>query len=174
MTNDYTMADFRAEMRRRGIYEDGHPNRWRGSRRVAARRRSTAPKPTEPAAPAAPALRAKTTKTAAPVFRAKPNNHGNAIAKIVPCGVHPLHLVNVRANGSRAGCPMCDMQIEDLCRSLASKRPAPPPRGQTPREHRPLINPERAQIVGCACGWRTPPGTTDSDDAYVEHATVAR
>jgi hypothetical protein len=42
--------------------------------------------------------------------------HGNTIATIVPCGVHPLHEVKVRANGSRSGCPMCEMQIANICR----------------------------------------------------------
>ena len=46
--------------------------------------------------------------------------HGATIIAIVPCGVHPLHHVRVRANGARSGCPMCETQIEDICRSMIS------------------------------------------------------
>lgn len=46
--------------------------------------------------------------------------HGNTVVRTVPCGVHPLHDVKVRASGARSGCPMCETQIEDLCRSMQS------------------------------------------------------
>lgn len=45
--------------------------------------------------------------------------NGNTIVRQLPCGVHPMHTVNVRANGSRSGCPMCEMTIEDLTRSMS-------------------------------------------------------
>ena len=90
-------------------------------------------------------------------------SHGNTIVEVVPCGVHPLHLVRVRANGSRSGCPMCEMQVEEICRSLT-----------TPGSHAPRISCDRTRIVGCACGWRVLPGTADSDDAYAAHAALAR
>lgn len=90
--------------------------------------------------------------------------HGSSIVEGVPCGVHPLHFVKVHASGSRRGCPMCEMQIEAVCRMAA---------GPT-RDHAPLIARDRTRVVGCTCGWRTAPGTTDSDDAYVIHATVMR
>ena len=90
--------------------------------------------------------------------------HGSAIVGAVPCGVHPLHFVKVRANGSRSDCPMCAMRIEALCRSAS---PAP-------RDHAPRITLDRTQLVGCACGWLTPPGTADSDDAYAVHAAGLR
>ena len=67
MKRDYTMDDFRSEMRRRGIKE-----------------------PQQPQPPAA-----------------KKEVHGGVIIKVVPCGVHPLHSVKVRASGARSGCPMC-------------------------------------------------------------------
>jgi hypothetical protein len=86
--------------------------------------------------------------------------HGNTIIKVVPCGVHPLHSVKVHMNGSHSGCPMCDAQIEDVCRSLK-------------QQHTPLIAQDRTWIVGCTCGWRTPPGTTDSDDAFAMHGAIA-
>ena len=47
-------------------------------------------------------------------------SHGTKIIEVVPCGVHPLHFVKVRASGARSGCPMCEMQIEDICRMGAS------------------------------------------------------
>jgi hypothetical protein len=90
--------------------------------------------------------------------------HGSAIIEVVPCGVHPLHFVKVRASGSRSGCPMCEMQIEAICRMAANP---------TPRDHAPRIAHDRTRIVGCTCGWRTPPGVTDSDDAYSAHAAHA-
>ena len=91
--------------------------------------------------------------------------HGSAIVQLVPCGVHPLHFVKVRANGARSGCPLCAMQIEALCRAGLTREP---------RDHAPRVTRDRTRIVGCTCGWRTPPGTTDSDDAFIEHATVLR
>ncbi len=96
--------------------------------------------------------------------------HGNTIVRTVSCGVHPLHSVKVRANGSRSGCPMCEMQIESLCHVPAN----PVQRSHAPRDHAPRISIDRSRITGCTCGWTTPPGTTDSDDAYVAHVTVLR
>jgi len=109
MKHDYTMADFRAAMRRHGV--NGSAD----------------------------------------------DRHGSTIVDVVSCGVHPLHSVKVRANGSRSGCPMCEMQIESLCRSAS------------PTTHAPRITRDLTRIVGCTCGWRTPSGTTDSDDAYALH-----
>ena len=135
MRTNYTMDDFRAEMRRRGVPDEPRPQ----------------PKPqVQPP-------RARKPKT---------TQHGATIVKLVPCGVHPLHLVKVRASGGRTGCPMCEMQIESMCRA----RPAAAP----PRGHAPRVSGDLTRVVGCSCGWRTPPGATDSDDAYVEHATVLR
>jgi len=90
------------------------------------------------------------------------------IVKVVPCGVHPLHFVKVHANGARSGCPMCAMQVEDLCRSFTN---AP---GTRAAEHAPRITLDRTRIVGCICGWRTPPGTTDSDDAFAVHVAIVK
>lgn len=124
MKHDYTMAGFRAEMRRRGVNGSADDH--------------VAPRPT------------------------RVKHHGNTIGEVVPCGVHPLHSVKVRANGSRSGCPMCEMQIESLCRATSS-----------PRKHAPRIVLDHPRIVGCTCGWRTPLGTTDSDDVYAEHYALA-
>jgi hypothetical protein len=90
------------------------------------------------------------------------------IVKVVPCGAHPLHFVKVRVSGARSGCPMCETQIEDLCRSLTS---AP---GAGAAEHAPRITLDRTRIVGCTCGWRTPAGTTDSDDTFAGHVAIVR
>lgn len=51
--------------------------------------------------------------------RPETDGNGNTIVRQLPCGVHPLHTVNVRKNGSRSGCPMCAMAIEDLTRSMS-------------------------------------------------------
>ena len=42
------------------------------------------------------------------------------------------------------------------------------------REHAPRLTFDRTRITrivgcACACGWRSPPGTTDFDDAYAMH-----
>lgn len=42
------------------------------------------------------------------------------------------------------------------------------------REHAPRINHAITQIVGCTCGWRTPPGAENSDDTYSMHVAIAR
>jgi hypothetical protein len=36
----------------------------------------------------------------------------------------------------------------------------------------PLIAVDMTRIVGCACGWQPPTGTTDSDDAFAVHVAV--
>lgn len=41
-------------------------------------------------------------------------------------------------------------------------------------KHTPRISLDLTRIVGCSCGWRTPEGTTDSDDAIVMHIAIAR
>ena len=108
--HEHTMDDFREEMRRRGVYKTPSPH---GTRARYARRCRCA------ACRAANTAYYHTLK-ASKLIRATPSatDHGNTITKTVPCGVHPLHDVRVRANGTRTGCPMCEMQIEDLCRSL--------------------------------------------------------
>lgn len=45
-------------------------------------------------------------------------------------------------------------------------------RPQTARDHTPRITQDRTRIVGCACGWRTPPGVTDSDAAFAQHTVM--
>ncbi len=85
-----------------------------------------------------------------------------SIVAIVPCSIHPLHFVKVRTNGARSGCPMCEMQIEDICRSFTNVK------------HAPRITLDKTRIVGCTCGWRTPPGTTDSDDAFATHVAIVK
>jgi len=76
------------------------------------------------------------------------SDHGGTIVRTVACGVHPL-----------------------LCRTFTEPPPEPK---TTSREHSPRITLDRTRIVGCTCGWRTPPGTADSEDAYIEHVTVLR
>jgi len=44
----------------------------------------------------------------------------------------------------------------------------------TRHEHTPRISLDLTRIVGCTCGWRTPPGTSDSDTAFSGHAAIAR
>jgi len=42
------------------------------------------------------------------------------------------------------------------------------------RAHAPRINRALTQIIGCTCGWRTPPGTANSDDTYSMHLAIVR
>lgn len=53
-------------------------------------------------------------------MKSKNKVHGKRIVEVVACGVHPLHGVKVRKSGARSGCPMCEMTIEQLCRTGAS------------------------------------------------------
>jgi hypothetical protein len=39
-------------------------------------------------------------------------------------------------------------------------------------EHRPLVSVDHAWVVGCSCGWLTPPGTTDSETAIARHLAI--
>ncbi len=159
--SDYTMADFHAEMRRRGVYDDDHPRRHR--------KRSAPP----PIAEVKALVAAWTPVLAAAPHVPRKKEHGNTIAQVVPCGVHPLHFVKVRASGARSGCPMCEMQIEDVCRSFS-----PPVHKRSGKaEHAPVIVQDRGvwiRVAGCTCGWRTPPGVTDSDDEYTTHLAITR
>ena len=41
------------------------------------------------------------------------------------------------------------------------------------RSHSPLIDKNITRIVGCVCGWRTPPGASDSDDEFTVHHAIA-
>lgn len=172
VTRGYTMDDFHAEMKRRSVYERPSP---RMRVRAPTQDRCTTCGGTEfvdaidnEGHPYRGCKRCRIVDPEAVNTKA----HGNKVLKIVPCGVHPLHLVKRRANGAHSGCPMCEMQIEDLCRSLSGE--SAPKDQPTPRDHRPRINREMTMIVGCTCGWRTPPDTTDSDTAWIEHVTVAR
>ena len=170
MTRGYTMDDFHAEMRRRNVHGepptpterctscngtefvdaiDNEGKSYRGCKRCRIGDPQDVLK--------------KMAKIA--------TTHGNSIVEVVPCGVHPLHYVKVFVNGGRRGCPMCEMQIEDLCRSLT---PLPPADIPGVHDHAPRISQDRTQIVGCTCGWRTPPGTQNSDDTYAVHVAISR
>jgi hypothetical protein len=102
-------------------------------------------------------------------------SRGDSIVSVVPCGAHPLYLVKIHANGGRDGCPMCERQPEDVCRSFSA------PRTSTPA-HAPLLTKDLngvntgvwTRIVGCSCGWQTPSHTTDSDDAFTMHVVNAK
>lgn len=47
------------------------------------------------------------------------------------------------------------------------------PSEASPIEHAPLLG-RGPMIVGCSCGWRTPPGTTNSDEAHSAHVAAAQ
>lgn len=53
---------------------------------------------------------------------------------------------------------------------FATREPAP--EATPPSAHAPLLDPP-GLLIGCACGWRTPQGATDSDDAFATHAASA-
>jgi hypothetical protein len=60
-------------------------------------------------------------------------------------------------------------------RSVRFEEVAKPPTVTPLDPHLPrLANEKTPRIVGCTCGWRTPPDATDSDDAFVTHAALAR
>ena len=41
-------------------------------------------------------------------------------------------------------------------------------------DHAPLIANDMTRILGCTCGWRMPPGITDSDEASAMHTALAQ
>ena len=67
---------------------------------------------------------------------------------------------------------MDDFRAEMRRRSAQGK--ALKKKGPTAHKHAPRVTQDRTRIVGCACGWRTPPGVTDSEAAFIQHATVMR
>ena len=79
---------------------------------------------------------------------------------------------------------MDDFRAEMRRRNAQGKERKSPPRplkkgpqeltSTTTLDHAPRITQDRTRIVGCACGWRTPPGVTDSEAAFVQHAAVMR
>jgi hypothetical protein len=44
----------------------------------------------------------------------------------------------------------------------------------TPTAHAPLVTHSKERMVGCVCGWRTPAGTRDSEEALAWHVAMAR
>lgn len=60
-------------------------------------------------------------------------------------------------------------RVRNLCSQSAHDKES-----DTPQRHNPRIALDRPRIVGCTCGWRTPTGVTDSDDAFAKHVAVAR
>lgn len=115
MTRGYTMDDFRAEMRRRGVHDRPSP---RMQTHTPTQDHCTSCGGTEFVDAidnlGQPYRGCKQCRIVLPKDALK--IHGSTITKIVPCGIHPLHFVKVRESGARSGCPMCEMQIEDLCR----------------------------------------------------------
>ena len=77
---------------------------------------------------------------------------------------------------------MDDFRAEMRRRAAQGKALKHPPRalktGRAALNHAPRLkrdqNQNLTQIVGCACGWRTPPGVADSEDAFIQHAAVMR
>jgi hypothetical protein len=90
MTRDYTMDDFHAEMRRRGVtgrIKDEHCASCGGTSFVDA------------IDDQGQSYRGCAHCRVTPVR--------NLVVAVLPCNRHPLHFVKMYANGSRSGCPMC-------------------------------------------------------------------
>lgn len=74
---------------------------------------------------------------------------------------------------------MDDFRAEMRRRAEQGKALKHPPRALktgTTLNHAPRIKRDQnlTRVVGCACGWRTPPGVTDSEAAFLQHATAMR
>ena len=74
---------------------------------------------------------------------------------------------------------MDDFRAEMRRRNAQEKERNRPPQllkkeltSTTTHDHAPRITQDRTRIVGCTCGWRTPPGVTDSDAAFAQHAVM--
>ena len=70
---------------------------------------------------------------------------------------------------------MDDFRAEMRRRNEQGKALKRRPLTKGPTMHAPRIAQDRTritQIVGCACGWSTPPGVTDSDAAFAQHAVM--
>jgi len=69
-------------------------------------------------------------------------------------------------------------QIVTYAASLAIKDeidrrfPIPEDAPLNPRGHAPLIT--QLRIIGCTCGWETPPGTADSETALAKHYAIEK
>lgn len=50
--------------------------------------------------------------------------------------------------------------------------PIPEDAPLNPRGHAPLIT--QLRIIGCTCGWETPPGTADSETALAKHYALEK
>lgn len=70
------------------------------------------------------------------------------------------------AEGGRGGSSIV-VPIEDL-------EPYDGPAGHARDKHVAILDLENARIVGCRCGWRTPPGIPDSEETFVEHVAKER
>lgn len=62
-----------------------------------------------------------------------------------------------------------DRVVEGLRAALDDEEDAMRRRG-----HAPILDLDRTFISGCTCGWKTPPGSTDSDDTFALHYACVR
>jgi hypothetical protein len=80
-----------------------------------------------------------------------------------------------RAIGSNRGLdsPIHDQELRCILEVLLEAIHAAEPvrRGS---DHAPILTKDLARIIGCVCGWKTPPDATDSDTTYTWHVALAR
>jgi hypothetical protein len=73
-----------------------------------------------------------------------------------------LFALTLPATGMRV--ILCKHHLDELSAAI----------GSAATRHEPRIVLDRTRIVGCTCGWQTPPGTTDSDGAFAAHVAIIR
>lgn len=67
-------------------------------------------------------------------------------------------------------CPLC----KEPARYVGFHLDAEEDLDRSTRDHAPLFSLDMTRVLGCSCGWRTPPGTEDSDAASAAHVASAR
>lgn len=61
-----------------------------------------------------------------------------------------------------------------VCAEIDRRLPIPRRMRSSAAGHSPIATADMARITGCTCGWKTLPGTTDSDTEFTRHVIVIR
>lgn len=89
-----------------------------------------------------------------------------------------LTRLGITKDGALVSADVEHAQIVTYAASLAIKDeidrrfPIPGDAPSNPRGHAPLIT--QLRIIGCTCGWETPPGTADSETALAKHYAIEK
>jgi hypothetical protein len=78
--------------------------------------------------------------------------------------------IDILADRYRPACPICKQPTRYAGWNFSDEDTTVGKRNH----HAPIVglHPHQPHITGCACGWKTPPRTSDSDSAYAEHYAI--